>query len=700
MVKLYDKDGERLLAVVQPSACTVTENAGGMYSLSATFPCAEDERWKLVQPDTVLEVDVPPTHREGFMRGPTSWYKVSGSKCYLYTKLVNEITNYSNVFDPDSGTIYSVGDPLAYYVDDMMQSHSRNDDCVYNLYGHIAEGESTSVIKPQSQWTGVVAAACGQITQVNSAPLYENEISRYDMRSNYEYGFIWQPGNTLPALLPVGTTMTKIADYGQMFIQVVLTDGRTGYVSRRQVEYFSTRARQVRDDGFVDIPTGEWENGYIDQTGANTQNGNTRYLRTVDYIPVNIHTRLQYYTQANLALYVRCYGSDHSYIGVRGHADLNTSRTDTTTFISGTAYIRITMRVPSGQTISLPEDVDWYAAYELTDADWDYPPENITRQKFRITNIAINGATMAVQVTAAHISYDKNANMLGECSIQIASPETAVDIMLDAQLDRNAKIATNCSGYIMGAEWSYRNIVSALLDPDNGLVHLTNGRLVRNNDFFCVLRDNEALSNLVLRYGANLTGVTWTRDYSAIITRVYPIAKDRDGTTIYLPEVFINSPFAADYGAVRAEVLDTGLKVGDSQQQADGSTKVLTLADVQEQMRQRAQERFSVDAADVPRVELSVSFVLLGDTEEYAQYRGLQSVQMYDNVRVIHEAIGLDVTTKVIAYSWDVLTARFTSVTLSNVKDYGIRQTAGYEIGDKAVSLRTLTPELRSRLGI
>ena len=703
MVRLYDRDGGKLLATLQPSACTVSETAGGSYEVSATLPC-NDARWQMAQPDTIIEVDTPATYREGFMRGPTSWYKVTGSRCYLYTELVNKITNFRNIFDPEAGITYSAGDPLAYYVDDMDQSHWRNDDCVYSIRGHTGGGSEGAPLTPGpiSQWEGIVAAACGQITEVYSAPLYENEISRYYIRSNFEYGFVWQPGNTLPALLPPGTTMTKISDFDQMFIQVALTDGRVGYVSRRQVEYFSTRARQVRDDGeFVDIPTGEWENGYIDMHGVNTLDGSTRHLRTVDYIPVNSHTRLQFYTQANLAFYVRDYASDYSYLGVRGHADLDTARTDTISFHPGTAYIRITMRVPSKQTISTPEDADWYAAYELTDADWDYPPETITRQRFRLDSVTVNGTAYTAQLHGVHISYDHSNDMLGACEIQMASPASAVDLMREAELETSgAIIATNCTGVIRDTGWSYRSIVGALLDPDGGLVPLTGARLIRTDHCFYVLADEGRDAGATVRYGTNLTGVSWTEDCSEVVTRVYPLAQDANGQTIYLPEGHIDSPLAVSYGAIRAEILDTGLQVGMEQRQADGSVKTLTLADVQEQMRELAQARFNVDHADEARLELTVGFILLGDTQEYAQYRGLQRLQLYDYVRVFHERLGLSARAQMTAYTWDALARRYTAITLSNARRFGIRRTAGYEMGDKSVSLRTLTPELRARLGI
>ena len=47
------------LCILQPSSCTVTEIAGGDFSLMLVHPITEDLRWKELQEERIIKAPVP-----------------------------------------------------------------------------------------------------------------------------------------------------------------------------------------------------------------------------------------------------------------------------------------------------------------------------------------------------------------------------------------------------------------------------------------------------------------------------------------------------------------------------------------------------------------------------------------------------------------------------------------------------------------
>ena len=107
--------------------------------------------------------------------------------------------------------------------------------------------------------------------------------------------------------------------------------------------------------------------------------------------------------------------------------------------------------------------------------------------------------------------------------------------------------------------------------------------------------------------------------------------------------------------------------------------------------------------ADLPKVSLKVEFLSLGDTEEYAQYRSLEDVFLYDRVRVKHPGIQIDVLTEVNRVEFDCLNEEFLSIELGSVRQ-DMRKTAvaswqlpstisGRRIAMESISAAQLEPE-------
>ena len=130
----------------------------------------------------------------------------------------------------------------------------------------------------------------------------------------------------------------------------------------------------------------------------------------------------------------------------------------------------------------------------------------------------------------------------------------------------------------------------------------------------------------------------------------------------------------------------------------------LTEEEVLARMRAEARRVFKADGADLPRVSLTVDFLMLGDTEEYRQYRALDSVCLYDTVEVLHPDIGLAVKAQVRKYEWDAVAERLTRLELGDVCEKPAHTVAGYDLGDGCVTARKLSRDainaIRGEIGV
>ena len=316
----------------------------------------------------------------------------------------------------------------------------------------------------------------------------------------------------------------------------------------------------------------------------------------------------------------------------------------------------------------------------------------MSEQLLRIYSLDEDTAKRQLNVRGRHVSYDLSGNLVQECAVTAAEPAVAIARMRAALLfETDGTIATNLTdgdGEFTG-DFSWKNPVNALLDPDSGLVNYFKAKLIRDNwDIF--LHKNTATNRGVyLRYGTNLRGVRWKRNNQKLINRVVPVATKANGDPLYLPNVWVDSPLIDTYRVIRTEYLKVDGKVGGD----DGQGGTWTEAALLEHMEEVAERRFSVDNVDKNTVELSVDFTLVGDTDQYKQYKGLQKLFLYDSVTVLDPGDGIEYTIQVASYEWDCINKQYTKMTLANVFDYGGRNVSGYNLVDGCIRPNKLSPD-------
>lgn len=325
------------------------------------------------------------------------------------------------------------------------------------------------------------------------------------------------------------------------------------------------------------------------------------------------------------------------------------------------------------------------------------PQRNITVQLFRIDQVTLSLANRTVQLHAMHISYDMERKPLSSCVLYDATPQTALAFLQGAMLaDDSRLLATDIDDTTITVDWSWINSLNAIMAPNDGLIAITHGKLIRDDNDIFILSNGTADPVYSIRYGANMRGVNWKRDTGKVYTRIYPKGKDAKGNDLFLPEGYIAT--SGPEPVIRTQVLQVDAQVGQQIEKPDGTVVKLTESDVITLLREAAQDRFTKDLCDQPVVTLDVEFLFLGDTAEYAQYKSLEHLHLYDYVRVTDTPDNLDQVAQVTGYRWDALRLRYERITVGNPHDYGSAGVSGYQIGTGSVSLRSLSSDVISKL--
>ena len=324
-----------------------------------------------------------------------------------------------------------------------------------------------------------------------------------------------------------------------------------------------------------------------------------------------------------------------------------------------------------------------YITYDRHLTPAETQPRTITTQLFRIRTVTVDTKEMRVTVNAQHVSYDLNGVLMENVKIVRKPPAQALAWLESAfMIEYRGMIATNMVSNVnadYSAELSGKNGTFAILDPDQGVVPTFDAEFRRDNWDLFVMNKTNTDRGFRIRYGNNMRGVNWKISGDKVITRIVPVAKDEDGSDLYLTgSGFVDSTRISNYPVIRMERLKVQGQVGkdDGTETATNWTETTLRAEMQKQ----AEARFSVDKVDQIQHEITVDFEMLGDTAEYPELKQLQQVVMYDTVIVIDERVGLGASVTVNEIEYDIIKEKITALKLTNVNPYNVKNVSGFNV--------------------
>lgn len=289
-------------------------------------------------------------------------------------------------------------------------------------------------------------------------------------------------------------------------------------------------------------------------------------------------------------------------------------------------------------------------------------PKQVRAQLFRIYRVVPD--LQKIKIYARHIFYDLLDNMIKK----IEPSSSTLGATVVGQVGGGCLSPHDFTFYsdleTTAEDVAFENInpVEALLG-DSGVSEKYAGELARDWwDVYMVKRVGLD-TNVQIREGKNLLGVSYDVDTTGVVTRFMPTGEDKDGNIIYLPETHVDSEHLGEY----LQPKWAHLAVQDAKE-SDDKDEPMTLAQCYESMRKACKDEFA-KGCDLPTVTLNVDFINLCQTEEYKKYDSLQNIYLGDSVWVHAPNVGVDAALRMTAYTFDCLTTQYTDMTLGTVAD-------------------------------
>jgi phage minor structural protein len=285
-------------------------------------------------------------------------------------------------------------------------------------------------------------------------------------------------------------------------------------------------------------------------------------------------------------------------------------------------------------------------------------PRQLRDQPFRIYR-AVPELTK-ITIYARHVFYDLMDNMLKTYKPAVSTVGSVViqNISSKCLTEHDFTFYSDLDSTADEVEFENINPVDALLG-EGGVIEKYGGELARDwFDAFVVKRVGSD-TDVQIREGKNLLGISYDVDLTDVVTRIMPTGETKDGKTLYLDELYLDSP------NIGAHPHPKWIHLAVSEAKV---SKDMTAAQAKAKMRATAQAEFE-KGCDLPTVTLKVDFINCAETEEYRQYRFLQNIFLGDAVRVIARRIGVAVSMRLTHYTYDCLTRKYTALTLGTVAD-------------------------------
>lgn len=289
-------------------------------------------------------------------------------------------------------------------------------------------------------------------------------------------------------------------------------------------------------------------------------------------------------------------------------------------------------------------------------------PAPLREQPFRIYKV--EPTLTGITAYARHVFYDLMDNMVSSYKPGKSTKGAAAFVGLAEATEDGHEFTfySDLESTAEDVEIIDKNPAEAIMDAD-GLIDNYGGELMRDWwDVYLAKRVGEE-TDIQIREGKNLLGIKYSVDLTNVVTRIIPRGEDADGNKLYLPEKYVEN--TAENRPVYAHVKWHVLDVKEAKEKKSGDEK-RTKDECYALMREAAAEAFK-EGCDLPDVTLNVDFIDCAQTEEYRQYRQLESIHLGDTVRVVAKRVGVEVAMRMTQYGFDCLTKKYTKMTLGTI---------------------------------
>lgn len=287
-----------------------------------------------------------------------------------------------------------------------------------------------------------------------------------------------------------------------------------------------------------------------------------------------------------------------------------------------------------------------------------YVDENRAKQRLRIYYAKTSAIGNTIEVKAEPIFNDIRKSVLNKY-------DSGTEKINATQAWQNAKVLAKPA---IPSQFSFSSLVDTLANmkiekanfleffggKEGSILDRFHGEFLKDNN---TLRHEKRLGTdhkIKAIYTKNLTGLDLEIDVQSVLVGVYPfISSSSEGEDeITLPEEVIFTDYADDYPAGYVSFVDF----------KDKATDVVTL-------REAAKEWLKTNLdKQKPQVSGSIELVPLRHQRGYEKFVDLEKVSMGDGVDVYHPQLKVNMSTRIVEYTFNVLTNSYDKLVVGNVK--------------------------------
>lgn len=262
-----------------------------------------------------------------------------------------------------------------------------------------------------------------------------------------------------------------------------------------------------------------------------------------------------------------------------------------------------------------------------------------------------------VKFHAQHISYKALGVPIRPVTAQNAQAAVSL-VASNAVISCPFTLTTDMTAAGTFAMEKPATLQNVLLGSSDSLVSVYGGDVLRDGYSIQLLEHRGTNRGARIVYGRNLTDLTQEKSIAEMYDAVYPyyISTDEDGGTqlIELPDTLVLVSASDKASAKKVYMLDLSSEFDETPNQA--------------QMLQATNDYIAKNSLDKPKVSLSLKYVDLSRTQEYADLKNLDHIELGDDVTVQFAALGVDVTARVQKIVYDVLLDANESIDVGDVR--------------------------------
>lgn len=261
----------------------------------------------------------------------------------------------------------------------------------------------------------------------------------------------------------------------------------------------------------------------------------------------------------------------------------------------------------------------------------------------------INGI---VKFHAVHISYRQsklvahgtNINTIADAFTMLGNASPANPFSYDSGVVGN--------GYMAAADGEPRTVRSLLGGVEGSILDTYGGEYEWNKFNVYLHAERGERKNFAIRYGVDLLDYNEDVDYTATYSSVIPYWKGTDsgGNPLFIIGDKVNYSGQSITG--RDEAIPVDLTDKFEAQPTKAQVEAMAVTYMNEQQ------------PTIPQRNISVNFVRLQDTDEYAEFAGLFDCKLCDTIRVIFPQYKMNGYFKIVKVEYNVLTDRYDSMEL------------------------------------